>query len=667
MQDSIFDRRTAAVPAADNSPRPVDASYVMQSPPQGIDLSKSLYHLRLHGFDVVPNDVITTPTRIFCKTPAVSPIYSCRSRRIGTQPETGPRMTLRPFVHDFFQEDDRNSTKMIENYELNIVTPLSSPLHMDVNEDASMPFGKRRRRRFHSTTITNEADAVEVMFESSVSEDSEDYNDDCIESSWNDCVHVSFLDHLPDDEFSISHDCHSISPQTPANIDFCGIPNWCDASTNQNIFLDDCSLPNGALHQRYDGWLCPQGTSWCGEQDAKRGLAKVASMQCMVQNHICMALGDGMDDLCWQQSTAKIFHSSPVSPSNVHETYTQAQVLKQQENMKTHRRLSNLPAYRRQRKFLSLRYNMNPFDDQGRTLLQRLHKPPTLCKSHSFQQEMVQRQPSSNKSQSRSSQLLDTSDWQCGALDFATVYGDDHNSTVQLPPPNLFSSSMRHANQDCTEKDEGYESDPEFFHRISHRERFNSVSHIQQSDSDPCTTLKEFLNESCTFIWHFASASQNRSIAVHVWIERGQQLYDSLVLPKLCWKPILSQNLNIDDHRIQNRGYTVGGNVSSIELLDICRILPMEKRDIERFPFAVTQRLFSIEATSNNFELKQYLPQTPSVTSIILEARSIADRIRFMNLLKLTVSTFAAKFLTNDPSTLTIFFHGPSITSPIVD
>jgi hypothetical protein len=667
MQEFAVDRRSFALRTFDDDVCPIDCNGDVQSPPHGIDLSKSLYHLRLHGFDVVSNDCISTPTRTFCKTPAVSPIYSCNSRQIGAPPETLPRMTCRPFVHDFLHDERmRNSTKMMENDEIKMVTPSTSPLGVDVNEDATMTFGKSHRRRLHSTTISNEGeDGVEVMLESSVSEDFEDKIEDCIKSSWDDCVHVSFIDQLPEDEFSIVPDCYSMTPQTPANVDFCGIPNWCDASTNQNIFLDDSSLPNGALHQRYDGWLCPQSAVCCGEQDAKLGLAKVASMQCMVQNHICMALGDGMDNLCWQQTTANIFHSYPMSSSNAPGDHPQKPVSTPEESMNKHRRSSNLPAYRRQNKFLSLRYNLNPFDDPGPTLLQRLHRPSALTKSQSFQQTVNQRQPVSNRSHSRSSQLPDSSDWECGALDFALVYEDEQNPTAQLPPLNLSTSSQRQASQSCADNGDGYESDPEFAHRAYHIERFDSMSQVQHSDSNPSTTMKEFLNERCTFIWHSSCSRQNKSIAVHVWVERGQQLYDSLVLPKLCWKPILPQNLNADDCRSQNRVCTLGGNVSSIELLDICRILPLDKRDSERFPFAVTQRLFSIEATSNNFELKQYFPQSPSSTSIILEARSIADRIRYMNLLKLTVSTLAAKFLTNDPSTLVMFFHGPSITSPV--
>jgi hypothetical protein len=79
----------------------------------------------------------------------------------------------------------------------------------------------------------------------------------------------------------------------------------------------------------------------------------------------------------------------------------------------------------------------------------------------------------------------------------------------------------------------------------------------------------------------------------------------------------------------------------------------------------LTQRLFSIQsaegADSNPSYSEKQTQQLP--TTLILEARSIADRIRYMNLLKLTVSTLAAKFITNDPHTLTMFFHNPNISN----
>jgi hypothetical protein len=259
-----------------------------------------------------------------------------------------------------------------------------------------------------------------------------------------------------------------------------------------------------------------------------------------------------------------------------------------------------------------------------------------------------------------------TTNWECGALDFALAYDTDDTTTLsRRRDPERFTS------QRFVDSNDGYESDPELFHRngnwgrpcstlVNHRHEFPETS----------TTLQEFLNERCTFICHSPTVPNDKSAAVHVWIERGYQLYDSLVLPKLCWKPILSPSVNSDNVNQQHRTNMVGGVVSSMELLEICRICPMDTPDREKYPFAVTQRLFSIQTYKKNdtpdSSHNMYAGPFSPATSIVLEARSIADRIRYTNLLKLTVSTLAAKYLTNDPSTFPLFFHNANL-SDVVD
>ena len=101
-----------------------------------------------------------------------------------------------------------------------------------------------------------------------------------------------------------------------------------------------------------------------------------------------------------------------------------------------------------------------------------------------------------------------------------------------------------------------------------------------------------------------------------------------------------------------------------MELLDICRILPVCTHDRQRHPFAVPQRLLNIQITGNNTNTSE-CNTAHEVHNLIFEARSLPDRIRYMNLLKLAISTLAAKFLTNDPNAFSLFFHNPSISGPV--
>jgi hypothetical protein len=683
----------------------------------GIDITKSLYHLRLHGFDVIAKDYqansgTLSPTRVACVTPAVSPVNDVHSyRKRPSHLQQGmitPSITSRPLSPIFLDKTPTRTRRL---------TLASSPKQasgkklFDGDETCSRPkhsFDKKNHTEIcteesHSnattdmkplhrvlpTTISDGEDEFEVMLESSIS------SDDCDDGSKDDLRNESIITDSPqslqsmpqnENDKDMNHDescdtCeNSFLPDTPATFNFCGIPSWCDTtvsySTSRHLFLDDCSMSNSfqLQHRSTSEWLlCPTSSTGCcvptwNENDPPNVdtvSRQITVVQSMLQNHICTSLGDSIESLCWQKSAASVMSKSS-SSGNAQLNSTTCSGAETKREKPKHRRSSTLPLHKRIDKFASLQYNLRPFDSVPIAPLssRNRYKPYSLTKSQSFQpssnrcnpQQFANHSIRGNSSPNVDDHSIVSTEWECGALDFALAF--ENGDEVTVSNRGDFSSSGNRApslkeKEASVNADGGYESDPEIICRKLKSEQLKKEN-PKPFPSQPSNTLQEFLNERNTFIWH---TNNSKSIAVHVWIELGQQLYDRLLLPKLCWKPILS-TVNSTTLETKRTNIDAGAVVSSMELLSICRIRPVVNNDREQYPFAQTQRLFSIHSTVNSFD-----SECPTQHhSIVLEARSIADRIRFTNLLKLTVSNLAAKFITNDPNTLTMYFHNPTIS-----
>ena len=678
----------------------------------GIDITKSLYHLRLHGFDVIAKDhqangSTLSPARIACVTPAVSPVhdaYSYRKRPSHLpQGSITPQISSRPLSPTFLEMtptrprrltsvpprnehcDKGMSDLAISSKPKRNIDKIDQPNMDTISPSPSQKITSEVLQRTLPTTIADGEDEFEVMLESSVSSDEcDEYclrNESSILDSPQSLPSYTQIENK-DDEDSCDDGANTISPQTPAHFNFCGIPTWCDTtttnSTNRHLFLDDCSMANTfqLQHRSASEWfVCPTPTMGCcinTLNDADMSVDHSGSrqiVQTMLQNHICMSLGDSIESLCWQKSATSVIPKTPNGSVHLNSSTPLPTIGEDSKRMKTkHRRSSTLPAHRRVDEFASLQYNLHPFDSVP---LEPLHnrntKPHRLTKSQSFQHTSKYQNPQRNTVSSKgkiypqSDVGLVSTDWECGVLDFALAFEStkeiivtgNHQNTESIVPQLINVKSLG-------KNDGGYESDPEIFCRKVKSERLKNED-PKSLPSPPSNTLHEFLNERNTFIWHTCNS---KSIAVHVWIELGQQLYDSLLLPKMCWKPILSPSNSSSNETKQTS--IVGGTFSSMELLSICRIRQVVNGDREQYPFAQTQRLFSIQSTVDSYDstiaLGGECPTEQQHHNIILEARSIADRIRFTNLLKLTVSTLAAKFITNDPNTLTMFFHNPTIS-----
>lgn len=209
--------------------------------------------------------------------------------------------------------------------------------------------------------------------------------------------------------------------------------------------------------------------------------------------------------------------------------------------------------------------------------------------------------------------------------------------------------------------DECYDSDPEDYRRSSrpsgrrveddeNKENVPpqfSLRRVssQQSEEDARAMVAELMNERLTLILHQnsqnAQAKTLRPHAVHMWIERGQSLKTGVIPPKLVWKAV---------HRTPVlRRHMFRPEIHSVPILDIHRILEVEKVDRLAHPFA---------RTSNSFLIKT-LDRT-----LMLEAPSQTERDRIVQSLKLLVARLGSMLLIKDDQLIEEFFAGMETCGP---
>lgn len=152
--------------------------------------------------------------------------------------------------------------------------------------------------------------------------------------------------------------------------------------------------------------------------------------------------------------------------------------------------------------------------------------------------------------------------------------------------------------------------------------------------------VQEIFNETTTLVLHShcvdgCESQAARPVAIDAWLERGQNLANSLIQPKWMWKqkPRKSNgSIRLDNSRLQ-----------AVELLDVTRILKME--DIDRksiHPFAKFSHCFVIKTIHKE--------------EFCFEAPNEMERDRLVYSLKLVIARFGAKVLVGDPQVYCEFF-----------
>lgn len=147
------------------------------------------------------------------------------------------------------------------------------------------------------------------------------------------------------------------------------------------------------------------------------------------------------------------------------------------------------------------------------------------------------------------------------------------------------------------------------------------------------------MNEKMTLVWHRSAKPDARSKgtpqAMMLWIERGQQLNAGLIQPKLVWRPVRKH-----EGEMQRLGLSTP-SLESLELLDISRVLEVNRIDRKLYPFAKRKCCFLVESLDRK---------------MMFEASSEAERDRIVEGLKLAVARFASKVIVQDHQVLDEFF-----------
>jgi hypothetical protein len=142
-------------------------------------------------------------------------------------------------------------------------------------------------------------------------------------------------------------------------------------------------------------------------------------------------------------------------------------------------------------------------------------------------------------------------------------------------------------------------------------------------------------NEKMVLMWHPTQLpqqnQQSRSpICVKVWIEPGVYLNDgTFVLPKLTW--VKASQCNLPSRQ----------PLRSLDLLDVCRILPTSVIDRNLHPFAITHKSFSIETQQE---------------VILFQAHTTQERDRLVYGLKLVIARLASLLMLRDIRAAEEFF-----------
>lgn len=185
----------------------------------------------------------------------------------------------------------------------------------------------------------------------------------------------------------------------------------------------------------------------------------------------------------------------------------------------------------------------------------------------------------------------------------------------------------------------GYDSDPECFGRTpsvrspARTEKTSSERRLFALDvmgdgENLNDAAKSIMNEKWTLILHVPN---ERPQAMQVWLERGQRLSKKILQPKLAWKPLPKKG-----DRILERV-----SASSIDILDVQRILAIDDIDRERYPLAKGGHSFIVKTIN---------------ASYCWQAPSKAECERLVALWKLTVARFGAMIVTCDDEGMESYF-----------
>merc|ERR1712228_579803 len=145
-----------------------------------------------------------------------------------------------------------------------------------------------------------------------------------------------------------------------------------------------------------------------------------------------------------------------------------------------------------------------------------------------------------------------------------------------------------------------------------------------------------------TFVWHPALANNKQAPqCVTAWIELGQQLRKTIIQPKFMWRRKQPSG--------KGRVSISNDDLHGLDLLDIARVLDVNRINRNIHPFARKSCSFYLETLENSY---------------LFEASSEAEKSHIVHALKLIVARLGSKIILNDNSVFDEFFTNAFFSVP---
>jgi len=189
-----------------------------------------------------------------------------------------------------------------------------------------------------------------------------------------------------------------------------------------------------------------------------------------------------------------------------------------------------------------------------------------------------------------------------------------------------------------------YDSDPNELLRSKAMVSQKKTERRKKEDvvEDEIQTVSQLMGAKMLLIWHRPVGMS--PLAVHSWIEHGSYIHAGLIQPKLMWQESCGK-----EHKDSERFILNKMEFHSIDLLDISKVVPLNRVDRTLYPFAKTSCAFLIHAYDKE---------------MVFEAESTADRDKFMDGLKILVARLGSKIIVGDKDVLEEFFTPASSSVP---
>jgi len=159
-----------------------------------------------------------------------------------------------------------------------------------------------------------------------------------------------------------------------------------------------------------------------------------------------------------------------------------------------------------------------------------------------------------------------------------------------------------------------------------------------QDDELAKILVQELLNERFTLIWHPCTSDinciQSRPIGIKAWIERGQQLRETVIQPKLYWQQV---------SKVDQKGALsdISTTLYNVDLLYITRVIEVKKVNRSHYPLAPRNKCLLVHSLDQK---------------MLFEAGSEVERDRLAYALKLAVARLGSKIIVGDAGVFDEFF-----------